>query len=153
MRLIGSRREVKLREELVAGHQHLFANADKKDKSIRSLFKKLFVNMSKEQKEDKRILSCLRSNYPNMVTAYCLHWIPEQGEDIYFYLVDLDNVAVIEIDRLDDRVEIIFENMTLRAYRKELSKSGRLLLAVALDLAQKDIDNNKHVQCIEHMQK
>ncbi|MBU1282119.1 MAG: hypothetical protein KJ884_01735 [Gammaproteobacteria bacterium] len=75
-----------------------------------------------------------------MKTAYILGWTPEQGEDIYRVLINTDTVCAIELEHGHDKPAAI-ETIQLKEYERQLSKTGRIKLAVALDLAEKDIAN------------
>ncbi|KQL50025.1 hypothetical protein AN963_10250 [Brevibacillus choshinensis] len=117
MRLIGSKIEQDIRSELINSHEALFT-----------------------AKSEKRFLETLERHLPSMVTAYVLNWIPEQGEDILTYLVNIDTVAIIEINRVDQSVEPIVEILPLSEYKRGLSKIKQIKIAVAIDLARKDIE-------------
>ncbi|MBU1282117.1 MAG: hypothetical protein KJ884_01725 [Gammaproteobacteria bacterium] len=73
-----------------------------------------------------------------MQTAYILGWTPEQGEDIYRVLINTDTVCAIELEHGQDKPTTI-EIVQLKEYEKQLSRTGRIKLAVAMDLAAKDI--------------
>lgn len=119
MKLIGSKLEQELREQLILSHESLFKSEEK-----------------------KRLLKAIRSLFPEMKTAYIIHWIPEQGEDIYKILIDDNNILEIELDRYDSHNEPIVEITTITKYIQGLSKQNQIKLAVALDLA-KTILNKK----------
>ncbi|MCV2884715.1 hypothetical protein OE749_08405 [Aestuariibacter sp. AA17] len=88
-----------------------------------------------EDVEKKRVLEALVSNFPDFSTFYPLDWIPEQGEDIYIILINKLLVVKVEVDKFDKDKEAHLEIISIKEYRKNLSKIGRLKLAVALDLA------------------
>ncbi len=119
MKLRGSIIEQKLRDELIASHDSLFKSS-----------------------EDKKILSCLMKQYPDMVTAYLLHWICEQGEDIYHYLIDLGKVCIIEVSRVETDLDPIVEDYPLNLYKKELNRTDRIRFFIAQELAKSDIHTN-----------
>lgn len=87
----------------------------------------------------RRFLKIIRENFPEMKTAYILYWIPEQGEDIITFLVDIDTVITIELDRYDDQIAPIVEVCPLEDLIKGLSKTNQIKIAVALDLAKNDL--------------
>lgn len=90
--------------------------------------------------ENAKLLLALRSKLPDLLSAYVVDWIPEQGEDIYTVIVGQDLVAVVEIDRLSAAREPLVDVYTLEEYRKEhasLSQERRRKLAVALELIKK----------------
>ena len=49
--------------------------------------------------EMSSLLTRLRSNFPLISFALIVNWIPEQGEDIYWILIDESRIAVIEVPR------------------------------------------------------
>jgi hypothetical protein len=122
LKLIGSKAEQEFREQLIKSHQSLFRD-----------------------KERQRLLNLLKNNFPKMKTAYVIGWTPEQGEDIYRILIDKKSIAGIVIDRFDLKIEPIVEKISLSSYKQGLSKIGQIKLAVAIDLATKDLteDNLK----------
>ena len=113
MKLIGRKIEAKYREQLISSHKSLF-----------------------EDEEKKKVLSALRIRYPEMKSAYPIDWIPEQGEDIYRILINTDLVVTVELDRLDEESEVLIEAISLDQYQRRLSKTERIKLAVAIDLAK-----------------
>ncbi|WP_374966119.1 hypothetical protein [Lysinibacillus sp. RS5] len=116
LKLIGSKTEQEIRELLIKSNQSLL----KKD-------------------ENGRLLEVIQHAYPEMKTAYILHWIPEQGEDIYKVLINDSIIAEIELDRNNCKTEATVENITLRQYLQGLSKLNQIKLSVALDLAKQDL--------------
>lgn len=113
MRLIGSKMEQDLRKQLIESNKLLFEN-----------------------KENKRLLSALEKYSPEMKTAYIIHWVPEQGEDIYKVLVNDSAIVEVELDRNDVAAKPLVSSTTISQYRQGLSKLNRIKLEVALDLAQ-----------------
>jgi hypothetical protein len=94
-----------------------------------------------KSEEKQRLLEVIKSSYPGMYTAYIIHWIPEQGEDIYKILINDNIIAKIELDRNNFEVEPIVETITIPQYLKGLSKHNQIKLAVALDLAKQDLND------------
>jgi len=118
VKLIGSKTEQDFRTELVNSHISLFQDLDK-----------------------RRLLGILRNNFPNMKTAYIIYWTPEQGENIYSILVNVDEIAQIELDRFNSDIEPIINNISLARYRNGLSRIGQIKLEVAIDLARLDLNS------------
>lgn len=108
MKLIGSRIEQLFREEL-----------------IRS-------NLSLRSGDNKQLAKALASAKVNVVGAYVLYWIPEQGEDIYRVLVPTSEVLTVELPR--DGGPVLLEREGLASYERKCSMSGKIQIAVALDL-------------------
>ena len=115
MKLIGSNIEKKIREVLINEHIALF-----------------------KTNQYLRLTQVLKMHFPNMKTAYFLEHTPEQGEDIYTLLVDIDMVVKIEISRDNSEIPIV-EVGCVRDFRIGLSKINQIKMDVAIDLAKKDI--------------
>lgn len=118
MKLIGSKLEQELREQLIKSKHSLFNGEEK-----------------------RRLFEVIRSLFPEIKTAYIVQWIPEQGEDIYKILINDSVIAEIELDRYDVEVEPNVEYKDISQYLHGLSKQKRIKLAVALDLAKQDLKN------------
>lgn len=116
MKLIGSKTEEDYRLKLVGSRESLFRDAAR-----------------------RRLLSALRMHFPQMKTAYVLGWTPEQGEDLFRVLVDDNVIAAVELDRSDLSMKPKVVAIPLRQYAVTLGRSGRIQLAVALDLARRDM--------------
>lgn len=84
------------------------------------------------------LLQVLKSIYPELTTAYVIGWTPDQGQYIYTVLVDMSHVISIEIDRFTDE-SIVLEKRDIASYKKGLKRVRQIQLAVALDLASKDM--------------
>jgi hypothetical protein len=115
MKLIGSKQEQEFRKELVASKLTV-----SQDDKVNTLFKVL------------RALGEFK-------TAYILNWTPEQGDDIFTILIDLDKVAKIEISRINSSEKPVVEIFKLKDFYKGLSKVFQIKLAVAIDLAKRDL--------------
>lgn len=118
MKLIGSKVEQELREQLIKSNQSLF-----------------------EDKEKRRLLEVIKSSFPKMKTAYIVQWIPEQGEDIYKILIDDNIIAEIELNRYNSETEQIVSYNSITQYLQGLSKINQIKLAVALDLVKQKFKN------------
>ena len=118
MKLIGSKTEHDIRKILV--------------KSNKSLF---------ESEENKRLLEVITSLYPEMKVVYIIDWIPEQGEDIYKLLINNNIILEIELDRYNAEIEPIIESKSITQYLQGLSKQNQIKLGVALDSANKYLNN------------
>ncbi|WP_409342571.1 hypothetical protein [Paenibacillus sp. MBLB4367] len=120
MKLKGTMTEQAYRKELNASKIHLFND----------------ISML-------RFLNVIIETFPTMKTAHVLSWTPEQGEDIYSFLVDTHSVIKIELDRYDDSIAPIVEVYPIEKWMKGLSKIFQIKLAVALDAANNDITQGK----------
>jgi hypothetical protein len=116
VKLTGSMTEEGYRAELVKSRSSLFTDDDKKG-----------------------LLSCLRARYPSMRTACIINWTPEQSEDVYRILIDTSVVIVVESDRQDRDHPRITREISLQEYQSALSKTARIKLSVALDLARREM--------------
>ncbi len=116
MRLVGSKTEKDFRDVLIKSHKSLF-----------------------DEDSYQGLLQVLKTNFPEMKTAYFIRHIPEQGEDLYTMLVDLDTIATIEISRYSQDEKPIVEISSINDFKNGISKVEQIKLAVALDLAEKDM--------------
>lgn len=119
MKLIGSKQEQDFRKELAASN----------------------ITLSQDDKKIA-LLEVLKATFGEIRTAYILNWTPEQNEDIYIILVGLDKVAKVEISRINCFEAPVIEIFMLKDFKKGLSKIFQIKLAVAIDLAKKDIENS-----------
>jgi hypothetical protein len=108
MKLIGSRTEQQLREELVRS------------------------KLSLRDVDHDPLAKTLKSAKTDIVEAYVINWIPEQAEDIYEVLVTPSDVMILEIPRGEGEIRI--QSQTLADYLIGASKAQRLKIAVAQDL-------------------
>ncbi|NMP07597.1 hypothetical protein HH298_01205 [Paenibacillus polymyxa] len=83
-------------------------------------------------------MKVLRTTFGEIKTAYILNWTPEQSEDIFTILIELDKIAKVEISRFTHLETPIIETFKLRDFQKGLSKVFQIKLVVAIDMAQKD---------------
>ncbi|QTH43043.1 hypothetical protein J4772_00685 [Cohnella sp. LGH] len=113
MKLIGSKQEQEFRKEL-EGSNIVSAQGGKAE----------------------AILNVLRTTFGEVKSAYILNWTPEQGEDIFTILVDLDKIAKVEISRVNHSEIPLIETYNLKDFQKRLSKIFQIKLAVAIDLAK-----------------
>lgn len=118
MKLIGSKIEEKFRVVMINAHRSLF-----------------------QEEKYERLLKLLKKHFCEMKTAYFLSHTPEEGEDIYQVLIDVNAIVTIEIERQNLCAEPVVKIVTIEQYSKKLSRIGQIKLAVALDLAQKDLNN------------
>lgn len=96
-----------------------------------------------EKEERRRLLDVLHRNFPGLETAYILHWIPEQEEDFYKILINDSLIADIELNRINQDIVPTIKSMPLSQYKVGLSKINQIKLAVAIDLARKDLNKAK----------
>ena len=108
MKLIGSRVEQEMREEL------------------------LRANLALGSGSYGRLIAALESENVNVSGAFVVKWIHEQAEDIYAVLVSSREVLIVEVPRGDGQV--LVEREDLEAYKRKCSKIQRLKIAVAEDL-------------------
>lgn len=116
MRLTGSKTEKEFRDLLIKSHKELFEG-----------------NLYEE------LLQVLKTNFPAMKTAYFIRHIPEQGEDLYTMLVNLDTIVKIEINRYENDEKPIVEILGINDFMIGISKIEQIKLAIAVDLAKKDM--------------
>lgn len=107
MKLIGSRTEQQMREE------------------VRS-------NLLLQDGGYGLLAGALESANVEVARACVLNWIPEQAEDIYVVLVAAGEVMTVEVPRAEGQV--LLEREELAKYEDKCSKIQRLKIAVARDL-------------------
>lgn len=122
MNLIGSKTEDEMRNELLKSHKGLFQDS-----------------------QENKLLGVLKRFFPEMKTAYVLNWTPEQGEDFYCVLINTDIIAQLEIDRIDLNADPIVEKNSISDYKRGLKNIWQIQLAVAIELARKDLLNQGNV--------
>lgn len=118
MKLVGSKTEQDIKNELIKSHKALF-----------------------QEGKSQRLFNVLRYYFSEMKTAYCINWIPEQGEDIYTILIDATLIVTIELDRYNLDADPIVEFVQCKHYKYGLSKIEQIKLALAIELSQKDLEN------------
>lgn len=115
MKLLASKTENDYRAQLIESRSSLFSDP-----------------------KNQQLLEHLKRHYPELKTAYVIGWTLEQGEDIYRILVNTNTVCAIELSHNQEEPPLI-ESFPLNEYEKNLSTTGRIKLAVAVDLATIDI--------------
>ena len=125
MKLIGSIAEQEYRKWLIYSHQWLLGS---------------FAIPPGER--GAGLINVLKAHYPQMVTAYVISSIPEQGEDHYKVLINDELIVNVEISH-DSLVAPIVDSITVKQYLHKLSKTNQIQLAVALDLVKNDLAGNK----------
>lgn len=120
MKLNGSITEQEYRKWLISSHQGLFG----------------------PDQRGAGLVAVLKAHYPQMMTAYVIDWIPEQGEDLYTVLINDELIVNVELSH-DSLVAPIVDSITVKQYLHKLSKSKQIQLAVALDLVKNDLAGNK----------
>jgi hypothetical protein len=80
------------------------------------------------------------SKFGLISSAFVLNWTPEQAEDLYTVLVNGSKVAWLEVLRESNEL-VDFQIASVEKYERSLrSQQERIKLAVALDLAIKELD-------------
>lgn len=87
-------------------------------------------------KKNKHILPALRLRYPDLKFAYMIEWIPEQGEDIYYILVNSTKIAIVEVDRLNNSIDTLIIEIPLDDFlQRDIYDVQRFRIRAALELA------------------
>ncbi|NJP01955.1 hypothetical protein HBH25_13975 [Pseudomonas sp. hsmgli-8] len=86
------------------------------------------------------LLAALKAAFPWLSFALIVNWIPEQAEDIFWVLIDLDRIATVEVSRLSsDLAGVSVEVLDLNKYKeRRLSIESRRKLEVAIDLMREN---------------
>lgn len=108
MKLVGSRTEQQIREELLRSNRAL------------------------QDGTSGKLANALASANVRVVDTYVLDWIPEQAEDIYVALASANEVVIVEVPR--DEGQVLLERVDLAQYKRKCSKIQKLKIAVAMDL-------------------
>jgi hypothetical protein len=112
MKLIGSKKELAIRQELIDSNQRLQGGEYRSE-----------------------IIAAIKSR-GNLSDAYIINFVPEQAEDIYSILISIDEILIIEASRISAEVQL--DSTSPRAYIADCSKINKLKTAIACDLiAQK----------------
>jgi hypothetical protein len=111
MKLIGSRTEKEHREQLIESRESIF-----------------------NSKDGSHILSAIKIVYPEVKSAFVIHWIPEQVTDEYIVMVDIDKMLLIEFDRRDDEKMPNLEVLDFEKYAQG-SRQHLIKMAIAKELA------------------
>mgnify|MGYP003576315423 CR=1 FL=1 len=115
MKLIGSNSERQYRDELIVSRDGIF-----------------------KKNSAPRLLETLRENYPGLTSAFVLHWIPEQGEDIYEVLINEHEVFLVEIPR-DGMTDCVAKTLPMNEFLERThSRQKKIKIAVAIDLIKSD---------------
>ena len=83
------------------------------------------------------LLKALKSNFPMADSAYVLQWIPEQGEDIFWILINPSIIGVIEVPRAGNQftTESTVRVMGIDDYlKRKLTSETKRKLALAINL-------------------
>jgi hypothetical protein len=118
MKLIGSRAEQQMREEL-----------------LRS-------NLSLRDGSREPLVAALEGANVNVPGAYVVHWIHEQAEDIYVVLISASDVLIVEVPRGEGQVKV--DRRDLAGYQRKCSKAQRLKIAVAQELIESKASRLAH---------
>jgi hypothetical protein len=113
MRLIGSLTEDAVRRGLTASHAALLAGAHPPLREV------------------------LISNGVDLATAFVLHWIPEQAEDIFTVLDGTRRVLTVDLPRDEVSGSIVVNAVPFDDFRRAVargSRSKRVQFAVAVAL-------------------
>lgn len=82
------------------------------------------------------LLSVLRRRLQSVTrNIFIVRWIPEQGEDLFDVLVDGVTVAHVELPRVKGGSDEVFETWPVEEYRRQLTRSDRRKLELAVQLA------------------
>ena len=87
---------------------------------------------------DEILTQILNERFPDITNAFLLKMIPEQGEDIYYILLNSSLIAVIEISRINhDITNALIDKIAVNEYKVNLSSSSRKILDMAMKLQNK----------------
>jgi len=101
-----------------------------------SITRNMLLDSESYVKEHERIARFLNARYEDISSAFILCHTPEQGEDLYRILVNGKVIVGFDLSRVDGQISEVFEMPVADFSREIRTKSVRLDLAVALDLAK-----------------
>ncbi|MGE8567936.1 MAG: hypothetical protein ACN6PV_15790 [Achromobacter sp.] len=86
------------------------------------------------------LLAALKTAFPWLSFALIVNWIPEQAEDIYWVLIDLNRIATVEIPRSsNDVIGVSVEVLDINIYKeRRLSIDSRRKLEAAIELMREN---------------
>ncbi|MGE8452308.1 MAG: hypothetical protein ACN6OP_17145 [Pseudomonadales bacterium] len=86
------------------------------------------------------LLAALKTAFPRLSFALIVNWIPEQAEDIYWVLIDLNRIATVEIPRPgNDLTGVSVEVLDLNIYKgRRLSIDSHRKLEAAIELMREN---------------
>ncbi|UZE31255.1 hypothetical protein [Pseudomonas asplenii] len=86
------------------------------------------------------LLDALKAFFPCLSFALVVNWVPEQSEDIYWILIDLNRIAVVEIPRFNgDFSGLSVDLLDVVEYRgRRHSAEVRRKLEVAIELMREN---------------
>ena len=98
-------------------------------------------------KTNPLLLAAIKKFLPDLHFAPVVKWIPEQAEDIYWIMIDVSHIAMIEIPRHSIKLtDIEIEIIGVKEYKKQsTSKESRRKLETAINLMNENsrkITNN-----------
>lgn len=82
------------------------------------------------------LLTALVRAFPGLSFALIINWVPEQAEDIYWVLLDLKRIAVVEVPRSasTNAIDLPIEILPVHSVRPRLSAETRRKLEAALEI-------------------
>lgn len=93
--------------------------------------------MLMEGRTSRRLLEALLAEFGSVEQAFVIHWIPEQGEDIYTVAVPPNTIATVEIPRDQSLLVPPIEKVPFDQYlrhSKHMTKSIKRKLSHVRDL-------------------
>lgn len=88
-----------------------------------------------------RLLEALKSVYPDLISAFVIHWIPDEAEDEIIVMIDLDKMLWVELDRVDTSKKANIEVLKFAHYEKG-KRQHLIKMAIAKELAQEAIEEH-----------
>lgn len=100
------------------------------------------------------LLSALKAAFPWLSFALIVNWVPEQSEDIYWILIDLNRIAVVEVPQLnDDFAGASVDLLGVVEYRgRRHSAETRRKLEVAIELMRESRSSKRLTPMVQKKQ-
>ena len=107
-----------------------------------------------ESEKGLHVINHIKKNFGNIKSIYALSHTPEQGEDIFRFLLNGEKVIGFDLQDEAGRFDILnITSYSIKEYQHQLKgKVGKLKLAIALDLSKKEMQEKIYKSIDEQFQ-
>lgn len=83
-----------------------------------------------------KLATALQDACPGIRKAFLLECIPEQAEDIYFFLIGKNKIIVLEVPRISNTINnnVLVSEIDVKSYIRRTNRETRERLTAALEL-------------------
>lgn len=91
------------------------------------------------------LLEAINSFFPGLDFAFIINIIPEQAEDIFWLMIDLNTIAILEIPRHSKKIsDVEIETINIHTYKqKAISKESRRRINSATKIIKEKYNSNQ----------